>query len=290
MPLVPVRFTIKGTPAGGKADASRGSVTDRPYLSHSRVAAFQACPLRWHFAYVERAEPESVAAVMVFGASVHAALQRHLESELTGEASPSTEELLEAYRRRWWEEASRTPIRFARGADQASLESAARRMIEAFRLSPYASPRGEILGIEEPLRARISPGLPDLLVRPDFLEHRPGELVITDFKTARSAWSSITTEERSQQLLLYAHAAAPIARELGARITLRFVIITRADKPQIEPVAVNADADRLTRTLLIVRRVYRAMTVGHVYPSPSPVNCGMCPYPRRCERWHQSVR
>ena len=43
---------------------------DRDYISFSAIRAYQACPLRYFFKYVEGLPEESVAATLVFGAAL----------------------------------------------------------------------------------------------------------------------------------------------------------------------------------------------------------------------------
>jgi CRISPR/Cas system-associated exonuclease Cas4 (RecB family) len=109
---------------------------------------------------------------------------------------------------------------------------------------------------------------------------------VTDFKTTRSMWSRDTAQEHAEQLHLYAEAGKPIAEDLGLRVKLRFVILTKAKFPKVEALEIKIDPERVKRSRLIVRHVFQAMQSGLVFPSPSAMNCSGCPFKNRCGRWH----
>src|SRR5438093_8127636 len=76
---------------------------DRDYFSFSSIRAYQACPLRYYFRYVAGLPEESVAATLVFGTSIHRAIEFYFRELLTGNAAPSTAALLEQYQIGWLE-------------------------------------------------------------------------------------------------------------------------------------------------------------------------------------------
>ena len=76
---------------------------DRDYFSFSSIRAYQACPLRYFFRYVAGLPEESVAATLVFGTSIHRAIEHHYRELLVGNATPSLAALLEQYETGWLE-------------------------------------------------------------------------------------------------------------------------------------------------------------------------------------------
>jgi CRISPR/Cas system-associated exonuclease Cas4 (RecB family) len=287
--IMPNTITTPGRP---KPNELAQALTGRPYISHSEITAFQACPLKHYFAYVEHAEPEILSAAMLVGTCTHAAIQRHLEARMASDSLPTVDELMDTYRQTWKLDAEKVPeIQFARDDTAETLEGTARQMLETFLASPFAQPTGNLIGIEETLHVKLADDLPDLCGRVDVIEHRPdvGELVITDYKTTRSMWSPDTADEHSQQLLLYAHAVAPLARDLDAKVRLQFIIITKGKTPKIDALPVEINPDRVERTRTVVRRVFMAMQAGVVYPAPSAMNCNGCAFRQRCEKWHRTA-
>jgi RecB family exonuclease len=294
MIATPTDLTVRGHEQARPATPNdiAQALTGRPYITHSEVTSFQACPLKWHFGYVEHAEPETLTANMLVGTCTHGAIQRHLEALMAADRLPSIDELMGTYRQSWQEEAAKVPvIQFARDDTAQTLEATARQMVETYLASPYAKPVGEVLGIEETLKVGLGADLPDLCGRVDMIEHRPvsKELIITDYKTTRSMWSPDTADDHAQQLVLYAHATAPMAQELGATIRLQFVVITRAKTPKIDALAVPLDPARVDRTRMVLRQVFQAMQAGAIYPAPSVMNCSGCGHKHRCAKWHESA-
>jgi CRISPR/Cas system-associated exonuclease Cas4 (RecB family) len=88
--------------------------------------------------------------------------------------------------------------------------------------------------------------------------------------------------DSGEQLILYAQGCQPIARELQAKVQLRFVYISKTK----EAMAVNLDQGRIERSKAVIRQVFKAAQGGVVYPALSPLNCTGCPFKRRCEKWH----
>jgi putative RecB family exonuclease len=262
------------------------ALTGRPHVSFSEIRTYQACPLKWRYQYVERAAPEEISAAMLLGTCVHAMVQRMLEALIASDSLPSIDELMETHRERWNEEAGDIPVQFAKGQDKATTEATARRMIEEFLGSDLACPPGQIVGIEESFTVPLGDDLPNLAGRVDLLSYDDGILTITDFKTARSIPTEEAADDSGEQLILYAQGCQPIARELQAKVQLRFVYISKTKEPKVEAMAVNLDLSRIERSKAVIRQVFKAAQIGLVYPSPSPLNCTGCPFKRRCDKWH----
>lgn len=286
---------IKSLPVLPPTLATPGQVaqalTGRSYLSFSQASTYQACPLKWHFAYIQKAEPERVSAALLVGASIHAAIQRWQEARMAYDPAPSLDDLMDTYWGTWRSQAGDTPVHYGRDDDAEVLGQTARKMLEAFVNSPDAQIAGRLIGIEEPLRVTLDPGLPDLVAKVDLLRLHQGELTVQDFKTARSLWSRQTAEDHAEQLLLYGEAANAIADDLGAKLRLEFLVISKAKKtPKVGTYAIATNPDRVQRSKTILKQVFRAMSLDVVYPNPSVMNCPSCPYQTRCKAWHREAK
>ncbi len=270
------------------------AITGRDYVTYSQVATYQKCPLQWKFRYVDGAEPEEVSAALLLGSGVHAAIEHHFQQIMQAGVLPSIDELLRVFDACWDKEINALPVTYPKGQDRVTVRATAQRMIEQFMASPHAVPEGQIVGIEETFRVVLADDLPDLMGRIDVVTWLGNELLITDYKTARSMWAPDTAQENADQLMLYSVGMQDLARTLSddAKIALRFVIVTKTKEVKIESLPVKLDPDRLHRTRLTVRSVVAAMQhaskTESVYPSPSQFNCATCPYGRRCASWHSS--
>jgi CRISPR/Cas system-associated exonuclease Cas4 (RecB family) len=258
-------------------------LTGRRYLSFSAISTYQACPLKWYFRYVAGLEEAFVSARLIFGVSVHRAVEYHYRELLAGRPAADLDTLLEVYRDAW-RERDPAAVRFGKGEDFQTLERLARRVLAAFQQSPFAFPTGRIVGVEEQLRGGIAADCPDLLARVDLLVDTGDALVVTDLKTARSRWSPQQAEDFAEQLLLYSQLASDLLP--GKRLRLQFLVVTKTKSPLVEAHTVPVDAARLERTRRVVQQTWRAMQAGHVFPAPSPLNCGSCPYRDPCRRWN----
>ena len=75
-------------------------ITGRPYLSHSQLYLMRACPRKFAFQYVENARPDFVPSSLIFGGSIHAALELFFRAKLEG-LGVTLEALLSAYHDEW---------------------------------------------------------------------------------------------------------------------------------------------------------------------------------------------
>lgn len=73
------------------------ALTGRPHISYSEIRTYQACPLKWHFQYVEKAKPEQLSAAMLIGTCVHAMIQRVLDAMLANDSLPTVDQLMSAF-------------------------------------------------------------------------------------------------------------------------------------------------------------------------------------------------
>ena len=257
-------------------------LTGRDYISWSSISTFQACPLKWYFRYALGLPEETVSSSLVFGGAIHRAAEFHYRELLAGNPAPDLDTLLAEYQNAW-QDRDLGAIKFAKSEDIDSLGALAERVLTAFQESPLAEPEGTIVGVEEELRGPVSPECPDLLARVDLLVDAGDELVVTDLKTARSRWSNQQAEDSGEQLLLYSELAKDLLP--GKRLRLQFLVVTKATSPVVESHSVVVDPARIERTKRVVEQTWKAIQAGHIFPAPSPMNCGGCPFREPCRSW-----
>jgi CRISPR/Cas system-associated exonuclease Cas4 (RecB family) len=257
-------------------------LTGRDYISYSGISTFQSCPLKWYFRYFQGLPEDTVSSSLIFGGAIHQAAEFHFRELLAGNPAPDLDTLLAEYQEAW-KERDLNAVKFSKGEDVNTLGSLAERVLVAFQQSPFAQPEGTIVGIEEGLRGQLSPDCPDLLARIDLLVDEGDALVVTDLKTARARWSKNQAEDSAEQLLLYSE----LVNELfpGKPLRLQFAVVTKTKNPVLETYSIAVDSDRVRRTKRVVERTWKAIQAGHIYPAPSPMNCGGCPYREPCRLW-----
>jgi putative RecB family exonuclease len=276
--LLPVITPASTNPANEVAR----TLTGRDYISWSAISTFRSCPLKYWFRYVAGLPEESVSSALVFGTGIHAAIEDFYRAELAGEAKPDVEQLMFAYRSAWLPHEP-DKIQFGSSETRGSLDALAGKMLAAFLASPAASVQGRVLGVEEEIRGMLVEGVPDLYGRIDLVTEDSDSLVLTDFKTSRGKWSPDQADDASEQLVLYSKLAGELAP--GKKLVTRFLVLTKSKEPVIEEHVREVEPEKMTRTLVSVERVWRAIESGVVYPAPSPVGCASCGYRAACEGW-----
>jgi RecB family exonuclease len=256
--------------------------TGRDYLSFSAIRLYQTCPLKFYYRYCLGLPEDTVSSSLVFGGSIHRSFELHFRELLAGNAAPSLAAMLDEYRE-GWKEREMEEVRFGKSEDRESLGLLAERILTAFQQSDVAQPRGQILAVEEELRGPVVPGCPDILGRVDLIVDTGSELVVSDWKTARSRWSHEQAEDAAEQLILYAELAKDFAP--GKPLKLEFVILTKAKEPVVDRHLMPVDPAQVTRTKAVVEKVWRAIESGNFYPAPSAMNCPSCPYRAECRSW-----
>ncbi len=254
----------------------------RDHVSYSSLRTYQQCSLRYYFKYVAQLPEESVSASFVFGRAIHAAIEFHFQSLLAEDEPPSLERLLEHYQQAWREQPLDSVI-FGKSESPQSCRTLAERMLIAFQVSEAATPPGRIIGVEEELRGELIADAPPLLARLDLLSEAPDAIVITDFKTSRSAWSSEQVEESAGQLYLYSELVRRLLSHKPLR--LEFIVATKGKEVSVTRHAVPCRERQIARTLHIADLVWQGISEQRFMPSPSVMNCATCPYREPCRRW-----
>jgi putative RecB family exonuclease len=271
LPLAPAHVPKAPAPAKPQRD----------YCSFSAINTYQRCPLKYYFRYVLKLPDETNPASLVFGRSIHAALQHYFEQLLAGADRPDLDGLLDVFQEAW--RGHEMPIQFGKREDFDSYCHLADRTLWKFLESDWAYPEGQIIGVEEELRAPIIPGCPDVLGRIDLLVDTGDALELSDFKTSRSSWNDEHVAEAAPQLWLYAELVRPLASSRPVR--LAFAVLTKAQSPTFTLHPVEDSPKQVERTKRVVQRVWKAIKAENFYPCPSLMNCSTCPYQKPCQAW-----
>lgn len=255
-------------------------IIQHDHISYSSISTYASCPLRFHFRYNLHLPEQTVSSSLLLGAGLHAGVELHFNELLVGNSPPSLDLLLDAFWEAW--NARGADVVLTKGEDLNTVGRLAESMFKAFQASSLANPHGTIIGVEEELRGELLPGVPDLLARLDLIVETDDALIITDLKSSRSCWSQEQVSNSSLQLLLYHE----IARHLSDKpVKLQFAVLTKTKHPELKLHPVEVGPHELYRSRQIVKRVWQAIEAGIVYPNPSPLNCGTCPFRRPCASW-----
>ncbi len=247
-------------------------MTDLPqYLSPSSAAAFEGCPRRWRFKYVDRLPEPSGQAALV-GSFAHRVLE--LLCEL-----PNADRTLDAAKRLArdaWPE-------FEQDDDYATLDlddDAAR----AFRWQAWLAVAGlweledpaavDVVSTEQKVQTDLGP-VPFVGIV-DRVDRRDGKLVVSDYKSGTlpgSRWRA----DKIQQVMLYAAALHSSTGELPDRARLLYlgqrILDIRVTERRVE--------DAIEHLSGTWRRIGEACA-DEAFEPRTTVLCGWCPFLDRC--------
>ncbi|MFP4634877.1 MAG: RecB family exonuclease [Nitriliruptoraceae bacterium] len=264
---------VDGAPPGtfGQLEPTTPALLDRygrVRLSFSRVDAYQNCPRRFRYAYIDRL-PREPSPHLSFGSSIHGALEAFYDRKLPG--CPSEEELLgflyDAWDSSGFAELPREEqLSWYRHA-QDVLRRFHRREAPRYRL-PAATEAWFDLPIEH---QAVVVGSIDRVDADD-----EGALHLVDYKTNRKVQDRGRVAG-SLQLSIYALACQHLYGQLPATVTLDFVVPGVPVTAQLD----ELDLDRARRTVLETAEAVRA---GSFAPTPNRL-CEWCDYRAICPAW-----
>jgi len=253
------------------------------HMSHSSISLFQRCGLRYYFRHVAGLAESTVTASLLLGAGFHAAVELHFRRLLIGNQPPKLDALLDVFWTTWHDNRGSRLVHFATGEGIKTIGRLADRMLRVFQTSPFARPKGAIVGVGEERCGPIVAGLPDLLARVDLMIDEADAFVLTDFRTARSAWDEAQASDALGQLVLYHELAKPLADDKPVR--LRLAVLTKNKVPHLVVQDFPVDPHQIERSKRIAERVWRTIQAENFFPSPSAINCHSCPYREPCRAW-----
>jgi RecB family exonuclease len=252
----------------------------------SKLAAYEDCPRRYRYSYVDRPAPAKGPAWghNSLGASVHTALRGFylLPVERRGPAALAT--LLRAT---WVGEGYRD--------EQQEREVFARALAWLEAYVEGLDPREEPVGVERVVAVKTATLA--LSGRVDRIDRRPvaaddeegapvaDELVIVDYKTGRAGLSS-DDARGSRALALYAYAAERVFRRRCRRVELHHLPTGSVAAHRHTEESLRRHLDRAEATARDVVAAERAVAEGadpdEAFPTTPGSLCSWCDYRRTC--------
>jgi putative RecB family exonuclease len=240
----------------------------------SKLGAFEDCPRRFRFSYVDRPPPPKGApwAHNSLGASVHTALKNWYGLPAERRTPAALPTLLKAT---WVSEGYQ---------DQEQERATFRRALgwlEAYLAE--ADPRDEPVGVERTVAARTQTLA--LSGRVDRIDRRGAELVIVDYKTGRSGLS--TDDARgSRALALYAYAAERTFRRHCRKVELHHLPTGTVAAHEHTDETLARHLRRAEDTARDVVAAEQSVAGGgspdEAFPARAGSWCGWCDFRRSC--------
>jgi putative RecB family exonuclease len=284
---------VRGTPQAGETSANRtpGSrsgaseqlgfegMPERLFVcTPSKLGAYEDCPRRYRYAYVDRPPPPKGPpwAHNSLGASVHTALRNWFDLPADRRRPAALATLLKAT---WvgegYRDADQERAVFRRALD----------WLEAYVTT--LDPEFEPLGVERVVAART--GVLAFSGRTDRIDSRPGpqggDLVIVDYKTGR-AEPDRDDARGSRALALYAYAAERVFRRRCRRVELHHLPTGRVAAHDHTEESIARHVGRAEATARDVVAAERAVAAGadpdEAFPTAPGPQCMWCDFRRAC--------
>jgi putative RecB family exonuclease len=238
----------------------------------SRLSAYEDCPRRYRYAYVDRPPPPKGPpwAHNSLGASVHTALRNWYDLAPPARVPEALPTLLKAT---WVRE----------GYRDVDQERQVWRRALGWLEGCVASLPERPLGVERVLAARTP--VIAFSGRADRVDSRPPELAIVDYKTGRVE-PGTADAAGSRALALYAFAAARVFRRPCHRVELHHLPTGTVASADLTDETIARQVERAERAATDIREAERAVTGGadadETFPTTPGPMCGWCDYRRAC--------
>jgi putative RecB family exonuclease len=249
-----------------------------PTYSHSRLSSYEACPLKYRYAYVDRVKlekmPESIEAFM--GKRVHEALEK-LYSDRMISRNDTLDELLEYYDGEWCNNWS-DDVQIVRSElTPENYHETGRRCIADYyaRYAPFND--GRTLKLEEPVYINID-GY-KLMGYIDRLTYMgDGRYEIHDYKTSRSlpAQSHL---DGDRQLALYQIGVQGMWKDAGrVELVWHYLVHDREMRSSRSPECLES---LKTNVIGLIHRI-EAAEKEYEFPAVESELCNWCEYRSLC--------
>lgn len=252
-----------------------------PVYSHSRLSAFENCPLQYRFRYIDRVRTDFESIDAFAGKRVHEVLQ-----EVYSDLGRARAEGLAAARARYnrlWDDCLTSNVRVVRpDLDQGWYRRLGERCVENYwnRNYPFRIDPSQIIGIELKVELSLDPGGRYRMVGyVDRAQHAgPGLIEIHDYKTTLTL-PRPGSLRFDRQLPLYEIALRqqfPQTREV--RLIWHFL----AHETEVVETRRPEDLERVKRSAVsLIQNVERA----YEFPSKKGPLCAWCEYQEVCPEW-----
>jgi CRISPR/Cas system-associated exonuclease Cas4 (RecB family) len=246
---------------------------------------FQSCARRWWYHYVAHAPDEHVGSSLLFGGSIHAALEHVHKAQQRGEPA-NRDAIFAEFEDHWRQGAANQEVKFNKGESEQQLFELGRALLRDY-LTEHLPNLDGLAGVEERIELQV-PGLSvPVIGRIDVRLVDDESVTVIDAKTSKTAFNVDKLVQATAQLALYSAAQIGSAEQSGKRIAGRFIVFRKLKHPRIEIVDVDLGASDLNRTLRMLRDTWALIEAAYAARS-FPINpswqCKLCPFRNRCLR------
>lgn len=255
-----------------------------PAYSHSRLEAFENCPLQYWYKYIERREPARGKSVESFlGSRVHEALEK-LYTGLRFEKLLTDNELI-GYYNLMWDKHWVDNIHIVKEYSRENFRKMGERFIRNYYRRHFPFDQGNILGLETQDMLNLDrEGTYRFHVRIDrLMDMGDGLYEVHDYKTA----SALPTREKldaDRQLAVYSLWVREQFRDVK---DVRLVWHYLAFDMELESFRTRNELESLRREIL---EDIKAVESAETFPARVSRLCDWCVYQPVCPEWKHSFQ
>jgi putative RecB family exonuclease len=256
----------------------------KEHLSASSINDYVECGLHFKFRRIDRIESEFQSESLEFGSIIHEVLGEYYRNKQVG-IKPSLKQLQKVFKdlsKKRVED--NDEIEFAEGHDYDTFLRTGKDLLATWYES-LPTDDFRVLAVERPFSFSIDgTKVPPIIGAIDLLEEDPaGTIIVSDFKTSRSAYSNDKID-KSFQLTLYYMAMK--AEEFADRdILLRFDCLIKTKTPKFEQYYTTRSEEDVQRAVKKIRYVWESIQKGVFIPHDGSWKCGGCEYQENCDAW-----
>lgn len=267
-------------------------VSNELYISNSQINTYLNCSLRYKFQYVENVPPERVSIALLFGSSIHTAVELYYRTLKNHGRIEPLKNLSDRFEDCFNLELDNieVPVIYKRDMpDRATAVEMGKALVKTFHQNIDFT-GFEIIDVELPLMAQLYDihrqpvshklfGILDLVLR-----DTNGEILAVDLKTAAKSMSQSTADSDSQMACYSTLLASKKYVFPMAPVRCRFDILRKLKRPKLEQVYTTRSAEERKRFCKIAVLVLEAVAAG-IFPPRTSWMCADCSYQNACRDW-----
>lgn len=251
-------------------------------FSHSRIATFEKCPLRFKYKYLDKLQPEIETTIEAhLGTAVHNTLQWIYETvQQSKDWSPKIDELIQKYTEEWQKEFSHEKIKVVKQGMTARdyFNKGIQFLIDYYtKHTPFKDgtiecEKGVLIELDENGLYKIQ-GFIDRLV----YNLETGEYEVHDYKTA----NTLPTQEemdKDRQLALYAIA---VKNQYGNEKEVKLIWHYLAHNKIIKSKRTNEELEQLKKETIEKIKKIKSTTN---FPANKSILCDWCEFQNTCTK------
>ncbi len=247
-------------------------------LSVSQVNSFLFCPLKYRFQYIDKVPPPWRPSALIFGSSVHSAVEWFHRERLAGR-SPTPEAVARIFDADWFAQ-NLEPVVFPIKESKESLTEKGRELVALYvaetngNLPKLIEDRFEI-DLVDPETGEVF----DVRLR-GVIDLVESDGTLVELKTAARTFD-VGSLERHFQLSTYALVRL---LQTGEIPRLRIDALLKTKVARLERLPTTRTIEDLAWTARLIDAVGSAIRSGCFFPNPS-WRCGECEFLAHCQKW-----